>query len=562
MLFLLRKLDVPQLSIMIDSAEQQQAPGKPMLRILSSAAEPLALSFESDADKNDVLEVIKQSRPASGGFSLAGGDGGQGGGMSEEGFLTDAQKRKIFAFDKDLATLYTHLVPSGIILENEFWQSHKKDVARLLGKSGGKTKEVQRSGLSSVMHEVERMHDGTTERVSIQLTPEDIEKIFFERPEVHRAFLAHVPHSLSESDFWKSYFKLEYKKAAKRKRLAAQGRLDVTDADLEDSDDIFAPFRRQIAEETAEKSRKLVRTVDPTVNLLAEYGDRYTESISGLYPMTSEKGDSYAGGVPITNLESIAHDINRHGAQVLEGPPEGIMITEKYSNGGGNTGAYKAKEHDAGGPKDSISIAARVAESLNKAQTKRGEHSKNGKTEEQQTLYRNECSKIWKDRATSGLEDLTLEEKPNYEPLRISDPRSYFASKSMALGGNGATPLDQMNEEKLISNILVSLRMVNVESLRIPPCNPAHAMEATLDAFKEDDFGLTEEFGPSASTALLKDPRKELTGVMLVGAVPMVEKIWMYCFFINSTVSFSKRIIIYGIIHVAGILSLGSIENK
>ena len=44
----------------------------------------------------------------------------------------------------------------------------------------------------------------------------DPPQIFTERPEVHRAYLAHVPHTLDEKAFWTRYFKQQYKKMARR----------------------------------------------------------------------------------------------------------------------------------------------------------------------------------------------------------------------------------------------------------------------------------------------------------------------------------------------------------
>ena len=51
-------------------------------------------------------------------------------------------------------------------------------------------------------------------------------QIFTERPEVHRAYLAHVPHNMDEKAFWTRYFKQQYKRMARRYvGLAAGGSL-------------------------------------------------------------------------------------------------------------------------------------------------------------------------------------------------------------------------------------------------------------------------------------------------------------------------------------------------
>jgi transcription initiation factor TFIIH subunit 1 len=194
------------------AAGQQQAPGKPFLRILS-AAEPLGLAFRSDDDRNEVLELLKQLTP-----SPAAAPG-----APAPGVPTPPQRQQLFAADPDLETLYGQLVVSGILPEADFWRTRQGALGRLAagargrgGGGGAAGAAAQRPGLSSVLHDVERLHDGQTERVNIHLTPADITRIFTERPEVHRAFLAHVPHALEEKAFWERYFKLEYKKAAKR----------------------------------------------------------------------------------------------------------------------------------------------------------------------------------------------------------------------------------------------------------------------------------------------------------------------------------------------------------
>jgi transcription initiation factor TFIIH subunit 1 len=183
----------------VETAEQQQAPRK--LRVVVTAADALSLSFSCDEDRDQVIDLLKQLKPAA-----AGAAGGP----------TPQQRQQLFASNRDLETMYSQLVVSGILTEADFWRS-RPDVLAKIGPGGrGGTAQRQRAGLSSVLHDVERLHDGQTERVNIQLTPLDIQRIFTERPEVHRAFLAHVPHARPELDFWQRYFKLEYKKAAKR----------------------------------------------------------------------------------------------------------------------------------------------------------------------------------------------------------------------------------------------------------------------------------------------------------------------------------------------------------
>ncbi len=174
-------------------SEQQQVTGKPFLRILSDGP-ALGLAFSTENDKNDVLEYLKQRQGVE---RTAGGP-------------KAAEREAMFVKNKDLQLLYNQFVPTGILTESEFWSMHMKE------KSGSGRQVGKRVGLSSVMHEVEKLHDGKTEKVNIHLTPHDIQRIFQEKPEVNRAFVTYVPHSMTEEAFWQKYFKLEYKQAARR----------------------------------------------------------------------------------------------------------------------------------------------------------------------------------------------------------------------------------------------------------------------------------------------------------------------------------------------------------
>ena len=72
-----------------------------------------------------------------------------------------------------------------------------------------------------MLADVKPSADGQTEKVHFQLTPLVIQQIFTEKPEVHRAYLAHVPHALDEKAFWTRYFKQQYRRMARRCAQAA-----------------------------------------------------------------------------------------------------------------------------------------------------------------------------------------------------------------------------------------------------------------------------------------------------------------------------------------------------
>ena len=390
-----------------------------------------------------------------------------------------------------------------------------------MNKLTGQGKEAasrQRSGLSSVMHEVEQFHDGHTERVNIHLTPKDIQNIFVERPEVHKAYLAHVPHALSETDFWQKYFKLEYKKTAKRRRLAAAGRIDVADEELDAGDDLFAPFRRQVAQQEATAAAAKIRSIDPTVNLVADFGERWStgEFGSGQSTATGAAGVSSApttGKTAPGFLESLSHDLNRHAAQVLGG-----SLTELPEDGA-----------IAG---DTATIAAKVAAAV-QHQAKRSEQqnlqgggsSKSGKSgggggEE----ISKEVLAEWQARAASALEDLSLESTVEVVPLDIQDPRAYFGSSAASnTTTTTAATMKKKESHKHLENSAEAatvagfnfLDAINASALPNPPCSPSTATAALLEAGRDQDEGVLRQFGPVAAAAMGKHPKDALGSVMV-----------------------------------------------
>lgn len=276
-------------------AGTQQAPGKPFIK-LDTAAGPLILGFQTVADRDDAVELLKSSKPAARPASTA---------SAGDKLLvpTAAQATALFRADKDLESVYRSLVVAGILSEQEFWRTRQGQLKDALARGGGGTRSAaQRVGLPSAMlADVKPSADGQTEKVHFQLTPAVIQQvsgglcrhlpgqgllpvgssvgsatcaegpaavrasvlraavslaalnpptalvhsrrqpvaaqqggahcadpfppcracpcrlqIFAERPEVHRAYLAHVPHSMDEKAFWTRYFKQQYKRMARR----------------------------------------------------------------------------------------------------------------------------------------------------------------------------------------------------------------------------------------------------------------------------------------------------------------------------------------------------------
>lgn len=143
------------------------------------------LGFESVADRDDAVELLRQLKPpGAAGGSGAAGSGAAGGGSkgaspggSKLQLPSEAQRAALFRADPDLGTLYKSLVVAGILGEAEFW-STRQGLLRGGGAAGaGAAPRKQRVGLPSAMlADVKPSADGQTEKVHFQLTPEVIQQ--------------------------------------------------------------------------------------------------------------------------------------------------------------------------------------------------------------------------------------------------------------------------------------------------------------------------------------------------------------------------------------------------
>lgn len=447
-------------------AEQQQVSGKPFLRILSNAP-PLGLAFKTEADKNDVLELLKQKQSP----------------QSQEG-PGSVERNELFAANKDLEMLYNQLVVTGILRESEFWSMHRNSLQKSHSKNIGK-----RIGLSSVMHEVEKLHDGKTERVNIHLTPQDIQRIFRDKPEVNRAFIAYVPHSMTEEEFWQKYFKLEYKQAARQKKIASTGTLPSRSTNgTDDKDDIFAPFRQHITEQELKSSRSKLSNVDPTLNLFAEYGDRWGGGSRILGADTSRSDEA----IPMhlkphedqmnaryDGIKSLPSELNRHSFHVLDGPIEDSLSLE-----------------------DSTISSVSLAAALEAARKKHLDEARGTSEIADENL--------WKYRASSDLEDLRAHPERRTLPLSIRDKSVFGLGASAGSTSPGKDEKDS-GKESISKNVLLSLNSTNLLEVPYPLTTPLNALE---EFCMMDSEAFVKEFGPSGFAAATASPKEAMGSVM------------------------------------------------
>ena len=453
-----------------DVQRQQQVKGKPFLRIVATSGKALGLGFHSEEDRDEVLELLKQRK----------GVGEASGGMGS------AERRALFEANKDLEALYNQLVVTGILTEAEFWSKHGASGGRLASDAGGApAKAGQRLGLSSVMHEVEKLHDGKTERVNIHLTSQDIQRIFRDKPEVNRAFIAYVPHSMAEETFWQKYFKLEYKQAARRRNIGG-----IREDNKDDKDDIFAPFREHVDEEETAMARSRLLIVDPTLDLFSEYvGARWAGGSRSMGADTSRSDEAIA---PATaKLKSLANELNRHSFHVLDGP-----IGDAADDGSMST----------------VALAASLEAARKKHASVERDTPNDEEVAEQRALY--------KLRASSDLADLRGRREERTIPLSISDEMAFLRINRMD-GGNlqaegpeanggarGAKRGDVAMED-------ASSFAVDPSALVPVPYNLPRPEKALEEFCAMDSERFVKEFGTAGLTAASVSPEEAMGGVMV-----------------------------------------------
>lgn len=286
---------------------------------------------------------------------------------------------KLLRENSELQNLHKQLVIGGILTEAEFWATRKKLLDR-----ESTIKSKQRVGFKSAMiSDIKPATDGRTNKVTFSLTPEVILQIFAEKPAVHAAFLSYVPSKMTEKDFWTKYFKAEYLHSTKNAvAAAAEAAEDEELAIFLRNDDILA-----------KEARQKIRRVDPTVNIEADQGDDYTH--------LPDHGIFRDGGKDITELQhelyrrTLAHDLNRHAAVVLEGRTVEVELEDTRT----------------------------VAEALAKFKRVESANEDSDGNGNQGRLER--ISRI------TEIEDLQAPHGPPLALLCIKDPRDYFDSQQV-----------------------------------------------------------------------------------------------------------------------------------
>ncbi|KAI8904743.1 BSD domain-containing protein [Gorgonomyces haynaldii] len=192
-------------------------------------------------------------------------------------------KRQLLSKDQTLERMHKDLVRSGILSEEDFWNT------RLDKLQYQQWQQSQKKGMISASLADIKPADTDDSQLKYTLNPDIIHSIFIQYPSVNKAYIDLVPHKMTEKEFWVQYFSSKH---FHRNRVS----LD---------EDIFTPY---VKEDENDKLLDLKLQYDPNNKLLdltttmEDHGNRPDQTMR-------------AGGVK-SSLPLI-RKFNRHSEAVL-----------------------------------------------------------------------------------------------------------------------------------------------------------------------------------------------------------------------------------------------------
>ena len=136
------------------------------------------------------------------------------------------EKNRMFQEDPELFNLYKELVVSKVISAEEFWANHKEKKNSGAGTLAPGATSSSSSATSApassssqqpappkqfigvspaFLADIQPQSDGAN-GLKYNLTPDIIDSIFRCYPAVRQKYLQHVPHNLTETEFWTKFF--------------------------------------------------------------------------------------------------------------------------------------------------------------------------------------------------------------------------------------------------------------------------------------------------------------------------------------------------------------------
>ena len=276
-----------------------------------------------------------------------------------------------------------------------------------------------------------------------------------------------------------------------------------------------------------ERAKQAIGRVDPTVNLAADAGEHFASG--GWGTACSDDGRDPASAAARrggSRHDSIARDLNRHAAVVLQGAPEGLADELEAAGVGG--GAEQQADTGriatalASQQKAAAAAAAAAAEAAQPGGAGGGSGVGNGSGGDNGGVPA-EVLEEWRQRAAPALEDLAPDDSwRQLVPLTIQDPRAYHDFDS---SGSGGTPVAAevtavAGKAKAAAapgggggGLLAALAAIQPLALPDPPVDPQLSSTVLVELGQEQDEALVAEFGPVAASALRFPPQDRARGL-------------------------------------------------
>ena len=219
---------------------------------------------------------------------------------------------------------------SGALTEADFFHQKKHAYATSMQKRGFSTERQSATAqrVADVVTGEAKLAAKAGETYKFHLTLTRMQAIFAEKPEVHRLFLAKVPHEMSEKAFWTAYLRKQEKKkleqqakaeAATLERQSAAGGADAAAGAAGSTYDVLG-LEGSSAHDAPERKRK--RYPDASVD--REEGAAF-ERHQGRFGVVVNDDESHhqrvADGARASERRTrdLMKQVNKHGEVVLDG---------------------------------------------------------------------------------------------------------------------------------------------------------------------------------------------------------------------------------------------------
>jgi len=232
------------------------------------------------------------------------------------------EKNRMFQEDPELFNLYKELVVSKVISAEEFWANHKEKKTSGAGTLAPGASTSSSSATSApassssqqpappkqfigvspaFLADIQPQSDGAN-GLKYNLTPDIIDSIFRCYPAVRQKYLQHVPHNLTETEFWTKFFQSHY---FHRDRLLPANAASSKDTNK----DLFV----QCAKEDEEVLAKMLTDGVPNLLLDLNKFDEDTLARDGC-----EGGEDVRRSKSNANNANLIRRFNQHSTMVLQ----------------------------------------------------------------------------------------------------------------------------------------------------------------------------------------------------------------------------------------------------